>query len=191
MGGLKNVFCALYFIRRVKSRALPTRIGQRFTYQRFETYGTVAQDMIGPWILRLLTDRLYGCWSFWTWKHRSFQLVKAEHYSPLRAHLLQHWHKLNTPLKLIKWCKTKKKKKKQLKRRKTRCINCLMIVFTEILSCFTLHMQLSPTVTQIHLQYVYMRHRQAGFKLVSTFQRLLPTISDKSLAKYYRMPMFT
>lgn len=63
-----------------------------------------------------------------------------------------------------------------------------MIVFTEILPCFTLHMQLSPTVTQI---YVYMRHRQAGFKLASTFQRLLPTISDKSLAKYYRLPMFT
>lgn len=39
--------------------------------------------------------------------------------------------------------------------------------------------------------YVYMRHWQAGFKLASTFQRLLPTISDKSLAKYYKMPMFT
>lgn len=66
-----------------------------------------------------------------------------------------------------------------------------MIVLTEMLSCFTLNMQLSPAVTQLHIQYVDMRHRQAGFKLASTFQRHLPTILDKSFAKYYRMPMFT
>lgn len=88
-----------------------------------------SQNMSGPWILRLSrswTDRLYGCWSFWAWKHKSFLLVKAEHYPSLRAHLLQHWRKWNTPLKLIKWCKTKKNK--NVKRRKTRCINCFMIV---------------------------------------------------------------